>query len=35
MTYVTDAEATSDHGTAFVFSACYRYQPLKTDSRQG
>jgi len=29
ITYVTDAEATSDHGTAFVFSAGYRYQPLK------
>jgi hypothetical protein len=29
ITYATDAQATSDHGTAIVFSSGYRYQPLK------
>jgi hypothetical protein len=29
VTYATDASYTSDHGTAMVFSAGYRYQPLK------
>ena len=29
ITYATDAEAPSDYGTAIVFSAGYRYQPLK------
>jgi hypothetical protein len=29
VTYATDAAVTLDHGTAAVFSAGYRYQPLK------
>jgi hypothetical protein len=30
ITYATDASYTSDHGTVIVFSAGYRYQPIKS-----